>query len=200
MTSILNLSDFKPGEVAEQDPASQSPSVATEYEIVLGRTQIASWLFVTVIAVAICSSLAYLAGERIAAMKAAAISRRAALPTQAVPAPPAAAAELPQASIVVPPKVDLASIYKNAKPAVPLFADPEMGKVYLQIAAVERGMAMLIVEGLRNHGFDSFVAPGPNDKLFRVLIGPLPDPPAFRQAMVAVYALDLATFARKYQK
>jgi hypothetical protein len=201
MTSILNLSDFKPGEVAEQDPASQSLSAATEYEIVLGRTQIASWLFVTVIAVAICSSLSYLAGERIAAMKAAAISRRAALPTPAAPAPPAAAsAELPQASIVVPPKVDLASIYKNSKPAVPLFADPEMGKVYLQIAAVERGMAMLLVEGLRNHGFDSFVAPGPNDKLFRVLIGPLPDPPAFRQAMVAVYALDLATFARKYQK
>ena len=36
-------------------------------------------------------------------------------------------------------------------------------------------------------------------RLFRVLIGPLPDPDAFRQAMVAVDALDLATFARKYQ-
>jgi len=59
---------------------------------------------------------------------------------------------------------------------------------------------MLLTEGLRSHGFDSFVAPGPNDKLFRVLIGPLPDPATFRQAMVSVNAMDLASFARKYQK
>ena len=75
-----------------------------------------------------------------------------------------------------------------------------MGKVYIQIAAVERGMAMLLTEGLRSHGFDSFVAPGPNDKVFRVLIGPLPDPAAFRQALVTVNAMDLANFARKYEK
>ena len=75
-----------------------------------------------------------------------------------------------------------------------------MGEIYIQIGAVERGMAMLLTEGLRSHGFDSFVAPGPNDKLFRVLIGPLPDSAAFRQAMVTVNAMDLASFARKYQK
>ena len=88
----------------------------------------------------------------------------------------------------------------DPKPAGPLFAEPETGKVYIQIGAVERGMAMLLTEGLRGHGFDSFVAPGPNDKLFRVLIGPLPDPAAFRQAMVTVNAMDLASFARKYEK
>ena len=87
-----------------------------------------------------------------------------------------------------------------AKSAPPLFAEPEMGKVYLQIGAVERGMAILLTEGLRTHGFDSFVAPGPNGKIFRVLIGPLPDPEAFRQALFSVGALDLAIFARKYQK
>jgi cell division septation protein DedD len=94
----------------------------------------------------------------------------------------------------------LAPLGKNQKPAPSLFAEPETGKVYIQIGAVERGMAMLLAEGLRSHGFDSFVAPGPNDKLFRVLIGPLPDAAAFRQAMVTVNALDLASFARKYQK
>jgi cell division septation protein DedD len=94
----------------------------------------------------------------------------------------------------------VAALAKNPKTAAPLFAEPELGKVYIQVAAIERGMAMLFTEGLRSHGFDSFVAPGPNDKIFRVLIGPLPDPASFRQAMVTVNAMDLANFARKYEK
>jgi cell division septation protein DedD len=202
MTSILNLetrdlAEGKSGDVAretvEQDPGPQALSATTEYEIVLGRAQIASWLFVGVIAVAICSSLAYLAGERIAAQQ------TAALPAVA-PAPVSASAELPQASSLAPPAADVAAPVQNQKPAAALFGEPETGKVYIQIGAVERGMAMLLAEGLRSHGFDSFVGPGPNDKLFRVLIGPLPDSAAFREAMVTVNALDLASFARRYQK
>lgn len=198
--------ETKAPETIEQDPAPPAVSATTaatataDYEIVLGRAQIASWLFVGVIAVAICSSLAYLAGEKITAKKTAAISRPATPPAPMAPPPVAASAELPQASILANPKTDLASMVKNQKSAVPLFAEPEMGKVYIQIAAVERGMAMLLTEGLRSHGFDSFVAPGPNDKVFRVLIGPLPDPAAFRQVMVTVNSMDLANFARKYEK
>jgi cell division septation protein DedD len=185
-------------ETVEQDAAPDSATTATtDYEIVLGRAQIASWLFVGVVAVAICSSLAYLAAEKITAKKAAAIARAAAPPAPVAPpvvTPVVTHVELPQASIMAAP------LSKNQKPAESLFAEPEMGKVYIQIAAVERGMAMLLTEGLRSHGFDSFVAPGPNDKLFRVLIGPLPDPASFRQAMVTVNAMDLANFARKYEK
>jgi len=200
MASMLNLElralpQEEPLEAAEQDSEQDSahdsavrPSSAnSEYEIVLGRTQIASWLFVAVMCVAVCTSLAYLAGEAIAARKAA--SLRASAPAVPIPPPVAAPAALPQASIVVPRKVE-----------APLFGEPEMGKVYLQIGAVERGMAMLLAEGLRTHGFESFVAPGPNEKIFRVLIGPLPDPAAFQQAMVTVNSLELASFARKYQK
>ena len=203
---MLNLETGAPPEVelraaAEQDPAPQLASATTEYEIVLGRAQIASWLFVAVIAVAICSSLAYLAGEKITAKKTAAIPRPAAAAAPVSPPPVSVSTELPQASMMVAPKADLASIAINPrKPVAPLFAEPEMGKVYLQIGAVERGMATILVEGLRSHGFDSFVAPGPNDKIFRVLIGPLPDPVTFQQAMVTVNALELANFARKYQK
>ena len=186
----VELRDFKPKEAVEPDPAPQTlgATATPDYEIVLGRPQIASWLFVAVIAVAVCSSLAYLAGERIAAANIAPIYMPSAPPPP--PPPTISAADLPQASIVVPPQ----------KTAAPLFSEPETGKVYIQIGALERGMAMLLAEGLRGHGFDSFVAPGPNDKVFRVLIGPLPDPAAFRQAMVTVNALDLANFARKYEK
>jgi len=196
MTSILNLEtrelpEIESRESDEQDPDSQELNPTPDYEIVLGRPQIASWLFVGVIAVAICSSLAYLAGEKIASKNTAVIFAPAVLP---VPVPQvSASAELPMASALV-------TTVKNQKPPARMFAEPELGKVYIQIAAVERGMAVLLAEGLRSHGFDTFVAPGPNDKIFRVLIGPLPDPPAFRQAMLTVNALDLANFARKYQK
>jgi cell division septation protein DedD len=177
MTSILNL---------EGPAAQEAETPGSEYEIVLGRAQIASWLFVGVIAVAVCASLAYLAGETIAAKK---TVRAAAVAPVAAAVPTA----LPQASL-------LAKAEPSTQPARPLVGEPEAGKVYLQVGAVERGMAVILAEGMRVHGFDAFVAPGPNDRLFRVLIGPLADPDAFRQAMLKVDALDLATFARKYQK
>ena len=182
MTSILNLESNRQPEVAEEQPAG--PQSTSEFELVLGRTQVASWLFVGVIAVAVCGSLAYLAGETVAAKRA---HRAAAVVTAPVPA------ALPQASLL--PKEEPAT-----KSARPLVGEPEIGKVYLQVGAVERGMAVILAEGMRVHGFEAFVAPGPNDKIFRVLIGPLPDPDAFREAMLKVDALDLATFARKYQK
>ena len=182
MTSILNLETRPSPEAADEQRAGLES--ATEYELVLGRTQVASWLFVGVIALAVCGSLAYLAGETVAAKR-----TQGAAAVVAAPAPTV----LPQASL-------LAKAEPPAKSTRPLVGEPEIGKVYLQVGAVERGMAVILAEGMRVHGFEAFVAPGPNDKIFRVLIGPLPDPDAFREAMLKVDALDLATFARKYQK
>jgi hypothetical protein len=186
MTSMLNLELNPSPEVAGEQQAGVE--AGTEYELVLGRAQVASWLFVGVIAVAVCGSLAYLAGETVATKRA---RRTAAVVTAPVAAP--VPAPLPQASL-------LAKAEPLMKPVRPLVGEPEIGKVYLQVGAVERGMAVILAEGMRVHGFDAFVAPGPNDKIFRVLIGPLLDPDAFREAMLKVDALDLATFARKYQK
>ncbi len=181
MLSILDLGPTQSKTEQAAAPREQAAEVtpeSPEYEIVLGRAQIASWLFVVVIAVAVCSSLAYLAGKSTSAKKAVAA-----------------------ASVAMPPKGDLPSILKTAaKPGPPLFAEPETGKVYIQIGAVEKGMATILAEGLRSHGFDAFVSAGPSERIFRVLIGPLPDPDSFRQAKAAVDAIDLATFVRKYQK
>jgi hypothetical protein len=186
MTSILNLESYSPREIAEEQPEGLAST--SEYELVLGRTQIASWLFVGVIAVAVCGSLAYLMGESVAAKKTVVAAALVQAPAVA-PLPIA----LPQASLL--PKAE-----PSTKPARPLVAEPEAGKVYLQVGAVDRGMAVILAEGMRVHGFDAFVATGPNSQLFRVLIGPLPEPEDFRQAMLKVDALGLATFARKYQK
>jgi len=193
----------EPQEDPREEPAPEFKPEAPEYEIVLGRPQIASWLFVGLTAIAVCSSLAYLAGKSALAKKAPPAAAIVQPPPSAPSEPthPAAPEPLPAASIAVPPKTDLPTLLKTAAtPTTSLFAEPETGKVYIQIGAVEKGMAIILAEGLRSHGFDAFVAPGHSEKIFRVLIGPLPDPDSFRQAKAAVDAIDLAAFARKYQK
>jgi cell division septation protein DedD len=205
---MLSILEQEPAKTTPQGEASEFAPETVEFEIVLGRAQIASWLFVVVIAIAVCSSLAYLVGKSAAPRNAVTGAPAATLPPApaasstpaALPTATSSAEALPTAPIVVPPKADLASILKNAgKTGPPLFAEPEAGKVYIQMGAVERGIATILAEGLRSHGFDAFVASGPSEKIFRVLIGPLPDPDSFRQAKAAVDAIDLATFARKYE-
>ena len=220
MLSIVDQAPVEQTPVIAQEAIPQEdkvpeaqPQEAAEYEIVLGRAQIASWLFVGVVAIAACSSLAYLLGKSTGAKKApAAVAdvkppapAPAAMPQVTPAATPATTAPLLSASILVAPAVETQTAAKSsaaspATPGKPLFAEPETGKVYIQMSAVEKGMATILAEGLRSHGFDAFVAPGPSDKIFRVLIGPLPDPEAFRKAKAAVDAIELSTFARKYEK
>ena len=157
--------------------AGEDASESSEYELVVGRRQIASWLFITIVLIGICSTLAYMAGKLHAPEPALIVAGLA-------PAPPAPALAKPAKSL----------------PTGPLFAEPEPGKVYLQVGAVEKGMAGVLVEGLRTHGFESFAAPGLNYKFYRVLIGPLPDPESFVRAQAEIDSLDLSAFARKYQQ
>ena len=178
---------------------------SSEYEIVLGRRQIASLLFLAVVLLVVFSAVSYLAGRRAA-------PKLAKLP----PAPPAVAAVTPAASketpataatpvieattSVLPAEPALPIIKRDNKPEPPMFAEPVPGAVYMQMGAVDKGMAMVFAAGLRRYGFEGFVAPGPSEKIFRVLIGPLPDPESFRKAKAAVDAIDLGTFARRYEK
>src|SRR6185436_13110239 len=120
----------KAPEASQQEPC--------EYEIVVGRAQIASWLFVAVIAIAVCSSLAYLAGKSTGAKKAPAPvagvkppEAAPATPQQALPQTPPA--PLPTASVVVPPKADLQTALTTVKSSQSLFGEPESGKVYIQM-------------------------------------------------------------------
>jgi cell division septation protein DedD len=148
-----------------------------EFEIVLGRRQLASVLFLATVVIAVFSSLAYLAGKSIAP----APQRIEVIRTE-----PARAVEaLPVATV---------------KPEPPLFAEPRQGALYLQMGAVEKGIAIVFTEGLRKRGFEAFAASGPNDHIFRVLIGPLPDEAAYKVAREATDKIGLSTFARRVQQ
>ena len=77
-----------------------------------------------------------------------------------------------------------------------MFQEAENGKLYLQVGAIEKGLAGIWAEGLRTHGLNAFVATGPSEKVWRVLIGPLADEAAYRQAKGALADLGILNFGR----
>ena len=58
------------------------------------------------------------------------------------------------------------------EPAPARFIDPKPGEVYLQVSAVARPEAELLVEVLSRKGFRASMAPGPSENVIRVLVGP----------------------------
>jgi cell division septation protein DedD len=159
-----------------------------EFELVVGRRQVAGILFLVLVVVAVCSGGSYLAGK--------AISARVEPAEQEIkieqPPPTVSQAPLLEATIVAPPVA-------AKSPESPLFANPKPQAIYIQVGAVEKGIAMILAEGLRKHGLDSFVAPGPSTKSFRVLIGPFADAEGYQKARNIVAEIGLDSFARRYQ-
>lgn len=184
---VVSIEEGRPENRTELDAGPEpQPEESGEFEIVLGRTQIASVLFIATVIVVVFSAISYLAGKSL---------------VPKAPVPVAAAAPAPAPVIAAP-----AVIVKEPEPVEPqtaperaIFADPKNGVLYMQLGAVEKGMAVIMTEGLRKRSLDAFVAPGPNDHIFRVLIGPL-DATAYQHAKEAVDALGLSAFARKYQQ
>jgi cell division septation protein DedD len=198
----LSLQPEAVREGTEPGATGTSAQEPGDYELVLGRGQIASVLFVAIVILVVFSAISYLAGKWSVPHKASATPPETVVLEQLpvfpqTPVVPATATVVPPASPIEPP-VTAAAPESGQEP--PLFDDPVKGAVYLQMGAVEQGIAVIFVEGLRRRGFRSFAAPGPNEKIFRVLIGPIPDPKAFTQAKEAVDQIGLATFARKYQQ
>jgi len=208
---MLNLSRREPLAAAEDSGALAMPEEILaaveegEFEIVLGKRQLASVLFVAVVILVVFAALSYLAGK-------AASPKKAEVAAPAAPALQATiirAEDLPKGIIesALEPN-SVASL--DANPAAPagslaapeqkVFADPAAGSIYIQMGAVEKGIAVIFAEGLRKHGFDAFVAPGPNEKIFRVLIGPVTDHDAYLRVKDNLDAIGLSTFVRRYRQ
>lgn len=184
---VVSIDEKRLEKLIAKDPeplAESEPEQPEEFEIVLGRTQIASVLFVATVIVVTFSAISYLAGKSISPKPVAA----------AAPAIAAAPAPVP-----APAPVVAAKALEPSKPDAPLFADPKNGLLYIQLGAVEKGMAIVITEGLRKRSLDAFVAPGPNEHIFRVLIGPL-DAAGYQKAKETIEGLGLTSFAKKTQQ
>jgi hypothetical protein len=213
------------GRSLESGPENAPAEVSSEFEIVLGPRQLGSVLFVaTVILGAVCA-ISYAAGKAVTPKPPASapepemVISGPAIPkpvvSEPIAAPPAEIVRQPESHHTKPVTTQPVTTQpvttqpvttqavanqplQNATEA-PLFADPKPGAVYLQLGAVEKGVAIIMAEGLRKRAFNAFVAPGPNDHIFRVLVGPL-DSEAYKTAKQAVDDIGLSTFARKYQQ
>jgi cell division septation protein DedD len=169
------------------DPASLDESVQPEavepeeFELVLGRRQVASVTFVILALLAVFSGVSYVAGK--------------AGPPRKVETPVKTAVPEPRSTPLIE-----ATIARPAAAEAPLFANPVPKAVYIQMGAVEKGIAVIFAEGLRKRGFDAFVAPGPNEKVFRVLVGPFRSAEAYQVAKVSLEQIGLSTFARRYEQ
>jgi cell division septation protein DedD len=151
----------------------------------------AALAFVAIAALALFSSISYMAGKAVAAPSDALPPIQLTVPQ---PAPPQPSIGDQFASSVSAPTAKA--------PDAPVFADPQPGKAYIQMAAVERGVAAVFAEGLRAHGLTAFVAPGPANtpNIYRVLIGPVLDTQAYTFDKIELDKIGLATFMRQYEK
>jgi cell division septation protein DedD len=155
-----------------------------ECEFALGERQVAGLACIGLVLIAAFVAIAYLVGRATVA-HAAPASSPAAQATGTPPAPPVAA----------PPTAGAPKVECVANVGTDLFADPAAGAMYIQTAAVERGIATIMAEGLRTHGLPALVAPGPNDTVYRVLVGPFPDRAASQSAKESLAQIGLTAFA-----
>jgi hypothetical protein len=86
-----------------------------------------------------------------------------------------------------------------ARAAAGRIVEPTPGQTFLQVLAVARPDAELTVETLAKKGFHAVIAPGPNEKLFRVLVGPLKTQADVAKTRTGLEAVGFkSSYVRKY--
>jgi cell division septation protein DedD len=188
--NLANLATAATGEIPPIEPPGG-------FEMVLGPTQIASLSFVMLVVLVLGCGVAYTVGRSTSRPSESASHAAPSGNTQApapTPAPVASTAPSPAAAQSIP--APLSGQDANA----PLFGNPAKGGLYIQMSAIDRGMAIVFAEGLRKLGFNSLIVPGTNDHIFRVLAGPFPSSPEFAKAKAALTAIGLDTFGRRYDE
>ena len=205
-------------------PEDEIPS-RNEFEVVLGRRQIASCLFAGTMLVAIFAAGSYFAGK----MSTPSCAAAASLPTSLrIPAAPFVDSSM--IGKTTPAQETAAVVKQNGFPFVataterdldtqeassttdslanlsdspvtgktPLFANPQKGALYLQMGALDKNMSAIVAEGLRERGYNSFVAPGASEKLYRVLIGPFANQDEYKRVKTETEAIDVNVVAREF--
>ncbi|MFB3827719.1 MAG: SPOR domain-containing protein [Bryobacteraceae bacterium] len=187
-----------------------------EFEMVLGNKQLLSGFFVVVILFGVFFTMGYIVGRNSAPAaqpaETAAAPPAAAAPQQASAMPPAAAeaakpaegqpAESGPQPTTQPAQDTAAAAPPAAAPPKPAEAEPlapvepVAGATYLQVMAVQRAEAEVVVRTLREKGLPAIMAPGPKD-LLRVLVGPYTDATALGQAKAKLQNAGFDAFVRK---
>jgi cell division protein FtsN len=182
---------------------------SNEFELVLGNKQLLSVFFIVVMLLAVFFTMGYMLGRNSAPVD---TSRRAAeqQPIERQNAPSAVPAapvkrEAPAVEIEKPRETKPAPTAKTEQaPPKPIeippvtVTQPSVGQVYLQVLAVAKPEADVLAEVLVKKGFHALVAPGPNDKVYRVLVGPAKDAGDAAKLKGDLVAAGFKPFIKKY--
>jgi len=155
---------------------------AAECHFVLGTRQTVASLFLVVTLTGIFCGVAYVAGRAVTPVRAQEIVQTAEALAEPAPAPTPAPETL-------------------AAPAVPAsyFQQPEPGQTFLQVAAADPGVASVFAEYLARLDFSCLIADGPDERSYRVLVGPLADNTEISTTRAALEVAGFEPFVRTYR-
>ena len=171
-----------------------------EFELILGNRQLMSVFFIVVILLGVCFALGYIVGRNSSPVGAPEVAAHrpetkpadadtpASTRETAAPAPADAPKEAdsqpketasqkgPATKPAPPPEPAPAPAPVKAPTRASTSGEPQSGKTYLQISAVDRDKAEIYVERLRKQNFSAIMAEIPEKPgVFRVLVGPIPE-------------------------
>jgi len=163
-----------------------------EFELILGNRQLMSVFFIVVILLGVFFAMGYIVGRNAAPVVAPEVASHRP-ETKAVdgetprdsaePAPPKAADSQPRETAsqqgpatkpAPPPEPAPAPVKTPSRAAAS--SEPEAGRTYLQLSAIDHDKAEIMVELLRKKKFSAIAAEIPEKPgVFRVLVGPIAD-------------------------
>ena len=183
---------------------------SNEFELVLGNKQLLSVFFIVIMLLAVFFTMGYTLGRNSAPVE---TNRRttdqpyerqnapSAMPatsnTTKREAAPLAETAKDETKPVAAPKAEQTSPKPIEIPPVTV-TQPSAGQTYLQVLAVAKPEADVLAEVLAKKGFRALVAPGPNEKVYRVLVGPAKDASDAGKLKTDLEAAGFKPFIKKY--
>ncbi|HEX8984016.1 MAG TPA: SPOR domain-containing protein, partial [Bryobacteraceae bacterium] len=121
-------------------------------------------------------------------------------PAETAPVRPAPEPERTKAVAPPPPErpKPVAPPVKQAEPPQSESAEPAAGQTFLQVAAVKKAQAQLMVEVLKGKGFHALMAQVEGKDVYRTLVGPVKDAGDLARTKAALESAGLKPFVKKY--
>jgi cell division septation protein DedD len=199
-----------------------------EFELVVGNKQLLSIVFIVMVLFGVVFSMGYFVGransgsseppaEQVGNQ---AQGRPAAVGAQSTATPPAGETplELGEAKVTTPETASASSSAPAETPAppaatptpappppakTPVAAPPSgglpRGQTFLQVAAVGKPQAEMLVDVLRGKGFHALIAPvAPDSQIYRTLVGPIADAAELASTKVKLESAGFKPIVKRY--
>lgn len=172
-----------------------------EFMFVVGSRQLAFGLFLVIALMVTFAALAYVVGRMASPVQASSTGEAR---QEKVLVIEAAAGQQLLSEARVPAKApEPVAAPPSARPPAPTasyFREAAPGQLYLQVAAADRGVAAVFAEYLTRRSFPCRVATGPDERSYRVLVGPIKGNEQLAKLRVGLKEYGFRPFLRRYKQ